>query len=229
MYDQLFNRELQERMEAYFTHNLSVSGRIRAIEKGTVVDPENADNIYIVLDGELNQVLYSEDGSEVILCRLQRGNIFGELDFFDGERTCIITRAVTACAVSVVSRTKVEQVLAEEPQVYRHFIHSIVRKYRILMMEKADIHFSDAMGKLAHLLVRLAHTTSEGETEKGSSLPLNIQFTHEELANRINANRSTITSGLKLFKEKGLIDMNGRNITILDLEKLGSYINSYLP
>jgi CRP/FNR family transcriptional regulator, cyclic AMP receptor protein len=230
MYKQLFNREIQDRMEAFFTHNLSVKGRIRAIEKNTIIDPENGDSIYIVLDGELNQILYSEKGEEVIFCRLQRGNIFGEMDFFDGERTCIITKAITACAISVVDRKTVERVLSEEPDIYRHFIHSIVRKYRILMLEKADNHFSDARGKIAHHLVRLAHTTSlacnlEGETP----LPVNIQFTHEELANRINANRSTITSGLNFFKEQGLIEVNGRNITILNLESLKAFINNYLP
>lgn len=129
MYSKLFNQELQEKMTQYFIHDLSVHGRIRAFEKNEVINPKDADHIYIVLDGHLSQILYSEDGKEITFFRLDRGTIFGEMDFFDGERTCIITKAITACAVSVIPRPIVERELLKKPELYNHFIHSIIRKY----------------------------------------------------------------------------------------------------
>lgn len=229
MYNQLFDIELQERMTYYFTHTLSTNGRIKAYEKNCIIDPEDADHVHVVLDGELNQILYSESGDEVILCRLQRGNIFGEMDFFDGDRTCIITKAVTPCAISIIPRDIVEMELAKDPDVYKHFIHSIVRKYRILMLEFADNHFNDSLGKVAHLMVRLSYSTAEAIHDGQGAVPLNIYFTHEELANRLNANRSTVTSCIKRFKNEHLIDVDGKKITLLDMEGLKKYCNKYLP
>ena len=229
MYNQLFNQELQDKMTHFFLNELSILGRIKAYDKNSIIDPDNANYIYIVVDGDLNQVLYSHDGDEIIFCRLERGNIFGEMDFFDGDRTCIVTKAITACAISKVPRALVEERLGKEPDLYKHFIHSIVRKYRIIMLEFADIRFNDSLGKIAHTLVRLTYSTSKKIHDGEGTLPINMYFTHEELANRINANRSTITNGLKTFKEQGYIDIDGKKITVTNIEGLKKYINLYLP
>lgn len=229
MYDKLFNQELQNQMTNYFTHHLSVLGRIKAFEKNEIIDPEDADHIYIVLDGDLNQILYSEDGKEIIFYRLERGNVFGEMDFFDGFRTCVVTKAMSACAISIVSRDIVEQEMAKQPDIYKHFIHSIVRKYRIVMLEFSDTRFNDSLGKIAHLLLRLSHTTAKDGIKQEDNNIINLSFTHEELASRINANRSTITNGLNKLKDMEVITLDGKQISIINYEKLRKCINHYIP
>lgn len=228
MYDQLFNEELQMEMVDYFLDVLAPLGIVKAFSKNEIIDPDNADHIYIVLDGSFNQVLYSQDGDEIAFFRLVRGTIFGEMDFFDGYRTCVVTKAIETSAVSIVPREKIEAVLSKNPDIYKQFMHSIIRKYRIVMLELADVKFNDSLGKLAHAIIRWSHTTnyySSGEEKK----TIHMTLTHEELASRLASNRSTITSGLKYFKDKGLIKVEEKRITIVNVEGLKEYINPYWP
>jgi len=227
MYDQLFNEDLQKKMTTYFTQELAPLGTVKAFSKNEIVDPDEADHVYIVLDGAFNQVLYSLDGDEISFFRLERGTVFGEMDYFDGHRTCIITKALKTSAVSIVPRKVLEEVLSKNPEIHREFMHSIIRKFRIVMLELADVKFNDSLGKLAHALVRLVYTTGykvHGETGKSM---INMKLTHEELASRLASNRSTITNGLNYFKEKGYIAIEDKKICILDPEGLKKYINPY--
>jgi hypothetical protein len=57
-------------------------GKIKTYSKHELIDPCNADHIYIVLDGSFNQLLYSQNGDEISFFRLVRGTIFGEMDYF---------------------------------------------------------------------------------------------------------------------------------------------------
>lgn len=227
MYDQLFNEELQNQMTDYLLNNLSKLGRVRAYSKNEMIDPDTADHVYIVLDGAFNQVLYSHDGDQISFFRLERGTVFGEMDFFDGYRTCVITKALKTSAVSIVPRAILEEELEKDSSIYRQFMHSIIRKYRIVMLELADVKFNDSLGKLAHALVRLAHTTGYRGCGDENGQKINMTFTHEELATRLASNRSTITSGLKCFKDKGYIATEGKYIYIKDLDGLKEYINPY--
>lgn len=229
MYNHLFNEELQNQMTEYFVKDLASLGRVKAYSKNEMIDPKDADNIYIVLDGAFNQVLISQDGDEISFFRLERGTIFGEMDYFDGYRTCVLTKAIKTSAVSIVSRKVVEKELQKNPKIYKQFMHSMIRKYRIVMLELADVKFNDSLGKLAHALLRWGHTTNYRGSCDSSKKVIHMTFTHEELASRLASNRTTITNGLKYFKEKGYIKVEGKQISILNPGGLKEYINPYWP
>lgn len=221
MYESLFNDQLQSNMEAFFLNHLSTLGHIRHFKKGEIVDPKNANHIYIVMYGAFNQVLYSRNGDEITYFRLYKGTIFGEMDFFEGARTCIITKAMDTGAVSVVPRQLVEKELAKRPEIYNYFLHSIIRKYRIVMLELADVKFNDAMGKIAHALIRWYYIGGyRRKANPQTSHTLDLIFTHEEIATRTATNRSTVTNALNYFKEQGYIKIENKQITLLDIEAL---------
>lgn len=227
MYDMLFNEDLQKNMLNFFSEELAALGSIKEIKKNEIIDPDTADQVYIVLSGSFKQALYSAEGDEITFFRLRRGTIFGEMDYFDGMRTCVITKAVEKSTVSVVCRSVLEEELKKDPSIYRQFMHSVIRKYRIVMLELADVKFNDSLGKLAHSIIRLSHTTKAHSIDDIGQQKIHIAITHDELASRTASNRSTITNGLKTFKNKGLIAIKDRQIVILDLDGLKSYVTHY--
>lgn len=96
------------------------------------------------------------------------------------------------------------------------------------MLEFADIRFNDSIGKIAHSLYRLSHTTSSAHEEYLNERTINFSFTHEELATRINSNRTTITKGLNKLRDDGIIRFDGKHITIINNEKLKQAFNQYI-
>lgn len=225
MFNELFNHELQRSMTRFFIETVAPLGRKRTYDKGDVIRKENADEIIIVLEGLIDQVFIAEDGDMISFFRLDEGTIFGEMDYLEGYPTGILARVSKKSVVSIVKREKLDELLLSHPEYYKHFTHSIIRKYRIVMMKYADQKFNNALGRLASYLLRLSHTNNE-KTHKKDIIEIN--FTHEELAFNLAMNRTTITSGLNLFKEKGFIKITKGQMEILDKEGLKSLTNDYL-
>ena len=158
MYEHIFDQEVQKKMDDFFLKNLASHGKLINFKKGEIIKQEDFESIYILLEGELNQIMHSKEGDEIIFFRVVKGNIFGEMAFFDQTNTFAVNKAVTKGSISVVNRRFVESKLREDPQIYHYFLISIIRKYRAVMSELASFHFNDSTGRLADFLVRLYYT-----------------------------------------------------------------------
>ncbi len=73
MYEELFDQELQREMDTFFLDTFHGLGKIQWFEKGITIDPPGRDQIYLVLEGELNQQMYSKKGSTITFYRLFKG------------------------------------------------------------------------------------------------------------------------------------------------------------
>jgi CRP-like cAMP-binding protein len=215
MYESLFDQSLQREMDAFFLKTFEGQGKIKWYEKGVIIDPPDRNQIFLVLEGQLNQQMFSKKGATITFFRLFRGNIFGEIDFFDSERAFVTNKTVTSCKIATIGRDLVESKLKEEVQLYEYFLTSIVKKYRMIMLELANHKFNDSIGKIADFFVRLYYTEDENHRED-----INVLFTQEEVANRVGLNRVTVTRALKFFKENDLIEVKNRRIKIKDIEGL---------
>ncbi|WP_053955830.1 Crp/Fnr family transcriptional regulator [Inediibacterium massiliense] len=220
MYEKIFDQDIEKKMERFFVDNLADYGKIETFKKGELINPSHPDNIYIIIKGEVNQIMYSKKGDEIIFYRMTEGSIFGEIDFFERNRTFVVIKAVTDGQLSVVHREMIENKLKEKPKMYEYFLSSIIRKYRVVTVELANFQFNNSIGKLADFFIRLYYTESINSKNN-----ISIILTHEEIANRIGLNRITVTNGIKEFKDKGFIEMKDRKIIIKDIEGLKTLTN----
>ena len=223
MYEDIFDQGVQKRMDDFFLKNLAAYGKVLPFKRGEIIKQDNYESIYILLEGELNQVMHSKEGDEIIFFRIMKGNIFGEMAFFDHTDTYAVNKALSKGRYAVVNRQFVEKKLEENPEVYHYFLISIIRKYRAVMSELANSHFNDSTGRVADFLVRMYYT-EDGEDQS----KISIIFTHEEIANRLGLNRITVTNTMNLFKDKGYIDVKNRKIIIKDIEALKQITNILL-
>lgn len=220
MYEKVFNQDVQKDMDDFFIRKLASHGKIKTFKKGEIISQDDFECIYILLEGELNQIMHSKEGDEIIFFRIVEGNIFGEMAFFEKSNTFAVNKALTKGSMSVVNREFVESKLREDPEIYNYFLISIIRKYRAVMFELTNLQFNDSTGRLADFLVRLYYT--ENAVHKSN---ISIVLTHEEIANRLGLNRITVTNTMKQFKERGLIDVSSRRLTINDIEGLKKMTN----
>lgn len=221
LYKKLFNQQKQAKMREVFLQ-LAQKGRILKIDKAEQIVLSEKQSFAIVCSGQIKQSLFSQDGSEKSLYLLRAGEIFGEMDYFTESENKLINTAMKKSSIALISRNELEKRLKKEADLYRYFIHSISRKFRIVMLQMAGMVFNDSAGKLAEILIRLA--AQEGiETEAGINLDLNL--THQDLADLIGCSRSTVSRELNNFKQHGLIKIVKKQIIIKDLKALKKYIN----
>lgn len=221
MYNDLFDENRQSLMRDYFLNKLSTLGNIRSYKKNELLDIDLDNYFGIVVSGVISINILSSKGNEKLLYVLRPGEIFGEMNYFCGGSKLTMAIVKERAKVSLVHKDIVEQELSKNPKIYRYFIHSITRKYRILMLQLTNNVFNDSIGRIADALLRLASCS------KGASgtcrLLLDEVFTHQELASNIGCSRITVTRCLNRFIDEGVISYEGKKIIINDPAALKLY------
>ncbi len=223
MLKELFNKELQDEMTDFFLNNLSRKGKIITLKKRTLIQT-NSDCIYIVTQGMVSEEIFSEDGKQTTLFLLGPGTIFGEMPFFQKyEKSCSIDIAMYHdTKVSIVGRETLNGEIVDNPKIYNYLIHSIIRKYTILMLKVADNHFNDFKGKLASTLIRFA-IVEEGDIFDGAVIRNVKSITM--FAKYLSCDRSTVSKGLSEFQDEGSILLDKNKIIIKNKDLLTRSVN----
>ncbi|MBU5436646.1 Crp/Fnr family transcriptional regulator [Tissierella sp. MSJ-40] len=220
MYEKYFDSKSQEKMRDVFLQ-LSKRGVIKTYEKNSVIRTNKEKSFCIVVEGKLKQSINSVEGEEKILYILQSGEIFGEMDYFAGGENQLIVKTLEKSKISFINEEVMEKVLIENPVIYRNIIHSIIRKFRIVMFQMGNMAFADAQGKVADTIIRLY---SQGGIDEVEGKVVNEKLTHEEIAKLIGCSRVTVTRALNKFKDNGLIEIREGMVIIKDIAGLKKYI-----
>lgn len=223
MLKELFNRELQHEMTTFFLNDLSQKGKMLNLKKDTIIQT-NQDCIYIVIEGMVSEEIFSEDGKQTTLFLLGPGTIFGEMPFFEKyEKSCSIDITMYHdTKVSIVERQILNAEIVDNPKIYNYLIHSIIRKYNILMLKVADNHFNDFKGKLASTLIRFA-IVEEGDIFDGAVIRNVKSITM--FAKYLSCDRSTVSKALSDFQDEGSILLVKNRIIIKNKDLLTRYVN----
>lgn len=222
MYQKLFNQQQQQEMRQFFL-DLAEEGNLKEISTAAEISLSENNSFAVVYSGQIKQLLLSRKGCQKSLYILRPGEIFGEMDYFNGGPNQILNTAMKNSVISVISKDILEKRLKKRPEIYQYFIHSITRKFRIIMLQMSGLIFNNSAGKLAELLIRLASQESQ-ETDAG--VIIDFRLTHQEIADLIGCSRSTVSRELNNFKKEKIITVNNKYITIKDFSALKQYINS---
>lgn len=224
MLNRLFDEKLQSEMMKFFLNELSPLGTKEIFEKDCFVKHDDPNYIYIVTNGCFKQMVYSVHGKEISLFRLGPGTIFGEMDYFDKARTIAITKTLEdESSVSKISRNILEAELTKNPEIYRFFIHSITRKYRIIAMNKINALSNDSMGKIAGFMLELLAQYGN-DANKPATIP--YIYTHKEIASSLGVSRITVTNVINELRNLGVISYSGKNIVVEDPHSIRQIYNS---
>ena len=135
--------------------------------------------------------------------------LFGELVIFedkvprDGTAVCVIPTSVFQ-----IDRDGSLAVLKRNEEARRHMFERLSRNIRKLEGQVEDFAFLDVTSRLAKYLVEVARL--------GRPLPL----TQDDLAAAIGSTRMTVNKLLADFERRGLIDVERRNVRVIDEQSL---------
>ncbi|MDY5506403.1 MAG: Crp/Fnr family transcriptional regulator [Schaalia hyovaginalis] len=173
--------------------------------------------LYIVTEGKVKLGHTSNDGRESLLAVLGPGEIIGELTLFDPG-----PRSTTATAVSPASLLHLEhedlmEILDTNPALAKHMLKALAQRLRRTNESLSDLVFSDVPGRVAKALLDLADRFGTA-SDKGVHVPHDL--TQEELAQLVGASRETVNKSLADFVSRGWIRLEGRAVTLLDVDRL---------
>ena len=189
------------------------------LRRGEVLfeEGEPGNRRYILTEGKVKLGHTSMDGRENLLAVLGPGEIIGELTLFDpGPRSTTAT-AVSPVTLLHLDHTDLNAILDTNPTMGKHMLRALARRLRRTNESLADLVFSDVPGRVAKALLDLADRFGT-PAEDGVHVPHDL--TQEELAQLVGASRETVNKSLADFVSRGWIHLEGRAVTLLDLDRL---------
>ena len=187
------------------------------IKKGEPIfeEGESTNGIYCVKDGVCKLSKLSANGKDQIVKLVKSGELLGQRSMISDEPANLSAVALEDMEVCFIPRSEVLQFFNNNNQFSMNIMKSICGD-----LKESDDHMVSMAQKtvkerLAETLLYLEDTF--GKNEDGS---LHIQLSREELAGMIGTATESCIRLLSEFNKGGVIDLNGKRISITDRNKL---------
>lgn len=190
---------------------LAERGDIRRYRKGTLLiqEGDHGDNLFIILKGQVRAYGSSSDEErEITFGYYGPGEYMGEISLDGGPRSAsVMVMEPTTC--SVVTRSMIEQHIAQHPQFAFELLAKVIWRARMLTARAKDLSLHSAYGRLVKLLNQLAVPQADG------SRLIAEHCTHQELADRLGCTRAMVTRLMRDLTTNGCLVHIDRHLRLM--------------
>jgi CRP/FNR family cyclic AMP-dependent transcriptional regulator len=192
---------------------------IRSYPAGEILffEGEACKGLYIVVDGRVRIFKTSPGGREHVLAVEGAGSSVAELPVFDGGSYPASAAAMENTRALFVSRADLRAICLEKPEVSLKLLQVVGARLRRLVGIIEELSFTTVRHRLISWLLRQAK--SEGRPSPRGTVFF-LTLSHQELASQIGTVRELVSRNLARLQAQDLIEIHGREITILNPEGL---------
>ena len=199
---------------------LSRTGSVQSFSKDSIIlsEKEAGSALFIIISGKvkISRISEEDNDKEVILALLNPSDFFGEMSLLDGLERSATATAMDDSKIFIIQRNDFLQLLNDNPDVSIALLQELTQRLRTAGMKIKALSLKDAEGKVATVLLQLADDV--GKIKQGIVEIEKLPFQHE-LANMAGTSRETISRTLHAFAKKGLIELEGSKLRIVEYEK----------
>lgn len=197
---------------------ISKLGLRKNYTKDSVVlfEQETGSALFVIINGKVKVSRVSDDGKEVILTILGDSDFFGEMAILDGLTRSANVTAMEDSELFIIQRSDFLDLLHSHPEVSIALLQELTQRLRSADMKIKSLSLKDAEGKVATVILQLADDV--GKIKQGTVEIEKLPFQHD-LANMAGTSRETISRTLHSFAKKGLVELDGSRLRILNYEK----------
>ena len=185
---------------------------VQSLQRGDMLfsEGDEANDLYIVLEGRVAIANRSFDGRESVVALMESGDLFGEMPLFRPDGRSADARVLENSSVVVIPYVPVKSLYQEHPEMLWKIVDMLAERLKVMDVALADSMFLDVTGRTAKRLLELAGTDEEFE----------LPVTQEELAGMIGASRERVNKSLASFIKLGWLAQKGEKYIILDRKQL---------
>lgn len=173
--------------------------------------------IYYITEGFVKAFAITKYGEENVLIVREHDDIFPLIWAFTGEHRDITYQAMSDTKLWRVARSDFLNYLKKNEHSVPVLLDMAIEAYRLHSERVMNLEYRTVRERIAMFL--LTHAERFGKkTENGIIIKAPIR--RSDIAGSINASRETTSRELSALSQKGLIHLNGGDITICEPEKL---------
>src|SRR5699024_4444869 len=114
-------------------------------------------SLFYILEGSVTILIEDDDGKEMIIAYLNKGDFFGEMGLFgcseDKQQRSAWVRAKSACEVAEISYNKFHELSDKHPEVLYALSNQMADRLRNTTRKVGDLAFLDVTGRVAGTLL----------------------------------------------------------------------------
>ncbi len=193
----------------------------KEVVAGTVFySPEQPTEVlHFLKKGRVHLFYLSAEGKAFTTAILEAGTFFGEMAILGQSLYGKYAEAVTPCTLCVIDREQVKNLLLGDLRISNRLVEMLGKRLAETERRLADLALKRLPARTAALLLHLAdRKNAEKPCETG--LPVEVAYTHEELAQMVGTQRETINRVLNEFQSEGLIKLHRGRIVLLRIDDL---------
>ncbi len=169
------------------------------------------DALYYIVSGSVSVLIEDENGHEIVLAYLNKGDFFGEMGLFGEDTTrSAWVRTRTECELAEISYAKFRQLAKEDPEILFALATQMAARLRTTSRKVSDLAFLDVTGRVARTLLDLCKQPDAMTHPDG----MQIRITRQEIGRIVGCSREMVGRVLKTLEEQGLITARGKTIVV---------------
>lgn len=186
----------------------------QAVKKKQVLFHESdpCDVIYFITEGRIKVYKTTKDGREQIVNLLSEGDMFPLVGLYGGDVYPATAEVVESGQIYSMNVSLFVKFLEENPTLSVKLLKELERKIKELQRRLTDVLSKDISEKIYNMLCSLAKTKGT-PTEDG--YVLEIELTHQEIADMVGTTRETASRTLSQLKKDEKIKMNQQRIIVM--------------
>ncbi len=203
-------RSLNE-LKNFFDDN----GDIIKCKKGDYIyrDGDHSNKIFLILKGVVKSHKMDESGKELITRLYKADDFLGFTSFNDTIPYEESATAVESTELAGISKRELKELLNKSRNVSLELMNVLTDNLAEVKDQLLQMAYSSVRKKTAQTILQFAKVLNKKETEA-------IKISRNDLAGVAGIATESLIRTLSGFKKEGLIEIEGRNICILDLRKL---------
>jgi CRP/FNR family transcriptional regulator len=192
---------------------------LRQVSKKEVLfsEGEEARGFYVILSGKVKLYKISPEGKEQILHVVSAPDAFAEAALFLEGNYPAFAESLSDSQLLYIPKRDFLQLIEKNPQLSINMIVSLSHYLRRFASLIEELSLKEVSSRIAKYLLDLSMKSSrEGKNPKEVELDLS----KTQLASKLGTISETLSRTLGKMKGKGVIDVKGNKILILDRESL---------
>ncbi len=177
---------------------------------------DSANVLYYVVDGSLTVSTEDEDGRELILAYLNKGEFIGELGLFiETQRREVLVRTRTTCDLAEITYERLfnsfDNSLREIcPRILFAIGSQLTKRLLQTSRKVSRLAFMDVTSRVARTLMDLCQEPEAMSHPKGTQ----IRISRQEISRIVGCSREMVGRVLKQLEDAGQISVAGKTIVV---------------
>lgn len=200
-----------DQLQHYFTKN----GKLQQFNAGEIIyhEGDNSNYVYYILRGIAKTYKIDEQGKELITVLHKENDFFGFTSFTQNKSYQETATSIENSTIYKLTKNELIKVLENNHLVTIELIDYLTDNVTEIKEHLLEMAYSSVRKKTASTILQFNEKMKKHTEE-------DVKISRSDLASIAGIATETFIRTISDLKKEGIIDLEGRNIKIIDLEKL---------